>query len=267
MKTNIVCNDLLKKNCDIYEEIKKYFNDNKQLLNDIYFYPKKINENSIKDKLDDSSYLNRIKLTLKLYSNVDLKEYINKSISDFVIDTGYKIDAQEIYVIIGLNTTTIYSVDYNGKPVTVILLESTSSIEYLKMLLAHEFTHWVRSKFMNNDIFETCIGERFVTEGIACLYSKEQVPDKKDSEYCIVPDSTVKWCEENIILIDELSKESLNDKSKMEIFFYMYANIAIINMPVRTGYVYGYFKVLNYISSRELKVKEILAINWREIFN
>ena len=83
------------------------------------------------------------------------------------------------------------------------------------MLLAHEYTHWIREKEIKHDIFEQCIGERFVTEGIACNFSEEVVP----------------------------------------------------NMPVRTGYVYGYIKVKEYMRKNNLKIKDIIKSDWRVVLN
>ena len=36
-----------------------------------------------------------------------------------------------------------------------------------------------------------CIGERFITEGIACSFSEEIVPNKQKSYYTIVLNTTV----------------------------------------------------------------------------
>ena len=50
-------------------------------------------------------------------------------------------------------------------------------------------------------------------------------------------------------------------------FFYMFAKTSILNMPVRTGYVYGYLKVKAYMKKNNLKIKDIVKIDWREILN
>jgi len=79
-----------------------------------------------------------------------------------------------------LNTTTIYSTKYKNEDVTVILLESSLGLEEnIKMLLAHEYTHWIREKEIKGDIFESCVGERLITEGIACSFSEEIVPENQ----------------------------------------------------------------------------------------
>ena len=66
------------------------------------------------------------------------------------------------------------------------------------MLLAHEFTHFVRKQIFKRDIFENSIGERFIVEGIGCNYSREIVPNREEYEYCIVNKDTVEWVKNNI---------------------------------------------------------------------
>lgn len=135
-------------------------------------------------------------------NGIDLKcvsEGIVNKLGDIL---KYKNINKKVYVIIGLNTTTIYSVKYKDEDVTVILLESTLGIEKnIKMLLAHEYTHWIREKEIKHNIFESCIGERFITEGIDCNFSEEVIPNKLKSYYSIVPDKTVDWVENNMDVI------------------------------------------------------------------
>ena len=50
-------------------------------------------------------------------------------------------------------------------------------------------------------------------------------------------------------------------------FFYMYAKTKIPNMPVRTGYIYGYLKVKEYMKRNNLQLKDIIIIDWRKIIN
>ena len=50
-------------------------------------------------------------------------------------------------------------------------------------------------------------------------------------------------------------------------FFYMFAKTKIPNMPVRTGYVYGYLKVKEYMRKNNLKIKDIVKLDWREVLN
>ena len=135
------------------------------------------------------------------------------------------------------------------------------------MLLAHEYTHWIREKEIKHDIFEQCIGERFVTEGIACNFSEEVVPFKPKSYYTIVPNTTVEWVENNLEVIDKVVEPELNKNNMMYDFFYMFAKTKIPDMPVRTGYVYGYIKVKEYMRKNDFKIKDIVKSDWREVLN
>ena len=60
----------------------------------------------------------------------------------------------------------------------------------------------------------------------------------------------------------------VKDKNNMMYdFFYMFAKTKIPNMPVRTGYVYGYLKVKEYMRKNNLKIKDIVKLDWREVLN
>ena len=257
------CKDLLKTN-DLTNDLKKYLlND---LINDLYFQPKKINKDLIDEKVNDSNYKNKLVKTINTYKDIDIENLICEKIKQFEFDTSYKIDNYTIYVIIGLDTTTIYSTKYNDEDVTVLLLESTDGdIDNLNMLLAHEFTHFVRRQEFKRDIFENSIGERFIVEGIGCNYSKEIVPNKEDYIYCIVNKDTVEWVKSNIEKIEEHMKDKLESNELMYDYFYMFADTKKTGLPTRTGYVYGYLKVKEYLENNNLKIKDIITKDWKEI--
>lgn len=253
---------------DIEKSIKNYVNNNYKILNEIYFFQKKIEKNKMKDIIKDSEYKNTLLNTISNLKGINLKKLLDDIIYELGKILDYKNINKKIYVIIGLYTTTIYSTKYQNEDVTVILLESTLGLEEnIKMLLAHEYTHWIREKEIKHDIFETCIGERFITEGIACNFSEEIVPNKQKSYYTIVLNTTVEWVENNIETIDKVVETELDKNNMMYDFFYMFAKTKIPNMPVRTGYVYGYLKVKEYMRKNNLKIKDIVKLDWRKVLN
>ncbi|MCI8965116.1 MAG: DUF2268 domain-containing protein [Clostridia bacterium] len=268
MKYYFLCEEFLKyiDTNDIEISIKNYINNNYEILNDIYFTPKKIDKDKIEDVIKDKEYKNLLLNMISNLKNIDLEKTFANIIDKLGNILNYKNVSKKIYVIIGLNTTTIYSTKYKNEDVTVILLESSLGLEEnIKMLLAHEYTHWIREKEIKHDIFESCIGERFITEGIACNFSEEIVPNNKKSYYCIVPDEAVKWVENNMQLLDKMVQNELYKKDMMYDFFYMFAKTKLPDMPARTGYVYGYLKVKKYIEKYSLKVKDIVNIDWKII--
>ena len=241
------CENIFKLN-----DLDDYFNSD--LINELYFKPKKVNKDLINEKLNDSNYIEKFNNTMNHYS--------------FEKDTSFKLDSYKIYVIIGLDTTTIYSIKYNGEDVTVLLLESTNgNINMLDMLLAHEFTHFVRRQIFKRDIFENSIGERFIVEGIGCNYSREIVPNRSDYEYCIVNKDTVEWVKNNIDKVESHMSGKTDTNELMSDYFYMFADTEKTGLPARTGYVYGYLKVKEYLENNNLKIKDIIDKDWKEILN
>lgn len=253
------CKNIFKIN-DLYD----YFSN--PLLDDLYFNPKKVNKNIIGEKLNDSKYLEKFNNTINTYKEFDIEELISEKIHKFEQNISFKLDSYNIYVIIGLDTTTIYSIKYNNEDVTVLLLESTNgNIDNLDMLLAHEFTHFVRRQIFKRDIFENSIGERFVVEGIGCNYSREIVPNKEEYEYCIVNKDTVEWVKNNINKVENHFYGKLDTNELVSDYFYMFADTKKTGLPARTGYVYGYLKVKEYLNKNNLKIKDIIDKDWKDI--
>lgn len=246
------------------EDLYNYLSSD--LINELYFKPKRINKDIINNKLNDSKYIEKLGNTINTYKNLDMVDIITRKINEFELDTSIKLDNYKIYLIIGLDTTTIYSFNYNNEDVTVLLLESTNGdIDNLNMLLAHEFTHFVRKQIFKRDIFENSIGERFIVEGIGCNYSREIVPNKEDYEYTIVKEDTVNWVKNNIDKIEKHYIGKIDTNELMSDYFYMYADTKKTGLPARTGYVYGYLKVKEYLEKNNLKIRDIIDKNWEDI--
>ena len=266
-----LCNDFFehyKSTEEIKTSIRNYIHNNYDILKDIYFEPKKIGKEKIDEIIDSVEYQKVLIDTITYLNSINLDIVLKNTVNKLGNILDYRNIDKKVYIIIGMNTTTIYSTKYQNEDVTVILLESTLGIEEnIKMLIAHEYTHWIREKEINHDIFENCIGERFVTEGIACAFSEQIVPNKSESYYTIVPDTTIQWVKDNKETIDKIVENELDRNNMMYDFFYMFAKTKIPNMPVRTGYVYGYLKVKEYMKKNNLKTKDIVKLDWREVLN
>lgn len=260
-----LCDDLF--NVDV-NNIKNSLNNylNKDIINQLYFIPKKIGKDFINEKINNEEYINKVIDTISYYNEKNIELLIKDKINQFELNTTFSVFDYKLYVIIGLDTTTIYSIKYKGEDVTVLLLESTDGVEdNLDLLLAHEFTHWVRKQIFKRDIFENSIGERFIVEGIGCNYSREIVPNKEECEYCIVDKNTYEWVKNNVNKVELYMKDKINTNELMRDYFYMFADTEKMGMPVRVGYVYGYLKVKEYLEKYDLKIKDILNKNWEDI--
>ena len=154
------------------------------ILNDIYFIPKKIDKQKICNLVKDDEFLKLLKITISFLKKCDVIKVIEELFHEFENDTKYQLKDEKLYLILGYHTTTIYSTVVNSEEISVLCLESLEgNLDKLKMLLAHEFTHYIRKRLLDCDIFEGCIGERIVTEGIASNYSREMVSSKVANAY------------------------------------------------------------------------------------
>lgn len=170
---------------------------------------------------------------------------------------------RRLFLVVGCATTTIYTVTIDGEDASVLCVESLGGdFGTLTPYLAHEFTHFVRKALLAKDIFESSVGERLVTEGIAESYSRDMVPARQDADYCIVVNETVDWVDAHREELESYVRGGLESTDLMEPLFYMFARI---DFPVRTGYVLGYRAVRGYLDEQGLETKDILGIDWHRV--
>jgi hypothetical protein len=227
---------------------------------------------------NEVNYLTRIKLLGKAHfeemifeiQKTDDYERQIVQLTEFVLNKLHNSTVeQDIYVIVGLDCTNIYSVKLNNKTVTVICLESVKgSLEGLKLLLSHECHHWVRQLYFDYNLFESTTGERIITEGLASAFSEELNPGLNVSEYCYVPKSTVDWTIKNLLYLDNLILPNLRNNSLIISLFSRTPSVQLIEgMPPRVGYVYGYLKVKEYKEKVNKNCVELKNINWEKVFS
>ena len=236
---------------------------NSDLIRKIYIDSKGVTISDSLYALEDPVFKEKVNNIKLLIENNDIVTICNDMINSFEQDTGYSSDEMDLYIIVGCETTTIYSISLDGHDVSILCLEEINgNIDNLNMLLAHEYTHYVRKSILQKDIFESCIGERLVTEGIAENYAREAVLGRKDSTYCLVDDETVTWVRQNLDEVERRVRGGLFGRDLMSDLFYMYAEV---DYPVRSGYVYGFYAVKQYLEENNLHVKDIIGIDWKTI--
>lgn len=179
---------------------QNYFKIHEALLDKIHFKPKGFpTKESVENRIQSlgfgryRSLLNRIGTDFNRF-----EEQLTTMADQILKKLEYTGPEQTIYVIIGLDCTNIYSTELNGSFVTVLCLEATDGdLDQLELLLSHECHHWRRQELMAEDILNSSMGERLVSEGLASYFSKEIQPGHDISDYCYVPSSTVEWVKAN----------------------------------------------------------------------
>lgn len=267
IKANNICDD----NSMWVDFIKeKYFKEHWKLLNDIHFTPKGFSsKEEILSRIEQlgKSYYDNLLLELKKAEKFEDKTI---DLAENILNEFGKVDIEkDIFIIVGLGVSNIYSIEFNGQEITVICLESIKDdISKIRFLLSHECHHWVRQSLMKNNIFESCIGERLTTEGLASLFTAQLYPGFKTSEYCYVPQETVEWVKKNKVEITEKIVDSLKYNGLSNPLFSRYPHKQIINnMPKRSGYVFGFLEADEYSKQLGENAVELVGIEWEKIFS
>lgn len=231
----------------------------------LYFEPKRVSVSQMDAFIEGDGFSGRMEALDRLERACPIASRCERLFERFSKDVGLDPQDQVLYLIVGCGTTTIYTVQLDGVDVSVLCVESLGGNEQvLAAYLAHEYTHLVRKSLLGTDIFESCVGERLVTEGIAESYSKDVVPALSDAACCIVEEATVRWVDDHLHELEALVADSLEMPELMKQLFYMFAQI---DYPVRCGYVLGYRLVRRYLTQRGLRTRAIMGIDWHRVFD
>ena len=69
----------------------------------------------------------------------------------------------------------------------------------------------------------------------------------------------------NIDKVEEHMYGKMDTNELMSDYFYMFADTEKTGLPARTGYVYGYLKVKEYLENNNLRIKDIIDKDWKDI--
>lgn len=248
---------------------KYYLSPNMELLKEIHFNPKGFNtEESIYTRCSTlgRDYFSKLRTNIDITEDYEIKMKSNThSILSNYQNSEIEVD---LYVIVGVDCTNIYSTEYKGKTVTVLCLESVEgSLDKLNLLLSHESHHWVRDNFYKGRLFGNCVGQRAVTEGLAINCSEYLFPGHQIDEYSYVPEATVNWVIKNWDNIDNYisEKRNIND-FKSGLFTRNITSGLSCDEPPRVGYVYGYLKVREYMRRNNKNPVELVDLDWQKVF-
>lgn len=182
----------------------------------------------------------------------------------------YTGPAYDVFVLVGLDSTNIYSLSVDGRPETVICIESVDGDPSgIQRLIAHESHHWARQHALARSLTSE-IGERLVSEGLAAIFSEEVQPGRHISDYCYVPSDTVAWVTGHPGALAEVAALEGHSQPMDILFSRTYAGLPPIpNMPLRTGYVYGYLICREALRVRHPGVSagDSAGIPWQEFLD
>lgn len=248
-----------------------YVEPNDRLLADIHYWPKGFTTmDSVVKRLEEMDWSRVRTLIGNIGETTRFEVQLTLMTENILARIGVRANQHDVYVIVGLDCTNIYSTDYQGRRVTVLCLESVDGTpDGLELLLSHEIHHWARQLKLDHDIFNSFLGERLVTEGLASCYSEEVQPGREPSTYCFVPASTADWVARNMDALDEvLTEERLLCADLVPMFLARTPPKSVANslvVPPRSGYVYGYLKARGFLSRSGKTAQTATDVTWSDV--
>lgn len=252
---------------NVRDALLRYVELHCPILDAIHFAPKGFSRESlVRERIrtsSDGAYIALIRSIGRDYTVFESR--VQVIIEHLLRKLAYAGPDQEVFIIVGLDCTNIYSTILDGKTVTVICLESTrGDMSHLELLLAHECHHWTRSTLINASLFDNCLGERMISEGLACHFSQEIQPGRGIEDYCYVPKNTIEWVVENWRYVFEAVMTNLESSQLTSILFSRDPTKRLFpDMPPRTGYVIGYILVRDFLQVSHLSSLNTVDAPWQ----
>lgn len=252
------------------QSANRYLEQNWSLLKAIHFGPRGFeSDREVMMRLRSLTRERYSSLLDQLHDPLTFERTITSIMERLLKHLNHEARDQDLYVIVGLDCTNIYSTEYEGRSVTVLCLEVTNGdFREIELLLAHEAHHWKRQSLLSHNIFEHCVYERCVTEGLATCFSEEIQPGRAINEYCFVPPETVVWVQSHMDEIGELiQKLGPFERQAMSTLFARRPELVPIpGMPARTGYVYGYLHTKAFLGRLKSTAAESACVESKAIF-
>lgn len=253
---------------EYYEDY--YMKPNTDLLHAIYFKPKGFSNSG-----DRKAAVLRLgkdrfkKLRLNIKSFNKFENALRHSAQNILSRFSCPPVDMDVYCIVGLDSTNIYSTAYNGKTITVLCLEaSDGDMRDLNLYLSHECHHWARNTLLEGGLFGKCIGERAVSEGLAICCSEYLFPGRESHEYLFIPKETAVWVKEHFEEIDNLMRQKIYENDNLSGFFTRNRTSGFLaDERPRIGYAYGYLKVREYLRKTGSGPIESAGVSWESVFD
>ncbi|SFU99060.1 DUF2268 domain-containing putative Zn-dependent protease [Alicyclobacillus macrosporangiidus] len=252
------------------QSVTRYLEQNWALLKSIHFGPRGFE--SYREVMTHFQILTRERYSSLLDKLPDPPTFeltVTSIVERLLRHLNLQEQDQDVYVIVGLDCTNIYSTEYEGRPVTVLCLEATNGdFREIELLFAHEVHHWKRQSLIPHNIFEFSVYERCATEGLAICFSEEIQPGRAVHEYCFVPPESVVWVQSHIHELTEAIRElrPFETQATSALFSRRPEWVPIPGMPPRTGYVYGYLRTRAFLSRTRTNATEMAHVDCDAIF-
>jgi len=173
----------------------------------------------------------------------------------------------DVYLFIGFFSPDGFVMDFKRKPIICFGLERFKDFKLLKMLFAHEYTHYLL-KLSRGDVPENKKYKwLLLSEGMGTYFSQLAFREYKFSDHFLFQRDRLNWCQESEPYLREIYCSGKYSSQQL-IDFYKNGNTEL-DLPPRAGQYLGFLAVKSYfdkhknkkISSLVNDKKTILSLN------
>jgi hypothetical protein len=156
-----------------------------------------------------------------------------------------------VYLIIGFFSPDGFVMDFKGKPVICFGLERFKDFNWLKILFAHEYAHFL----LNLSRGEVPEDEKFkwllLSEGMCTYFSQLAFPEYKLPDHFLFRRDRLNWCLKNEPCLREIYCSGKYSSQQL-IDFYKNGN-AELDLPPRAGKYLSFLAVKKYLDQHKKK--------------
>lgn len=161
-----------------------------------------------------------------------------------------------VYLLIGFFSPDGFVIDFKGKPIICFGLERFKNFNLLKMLFAHEYTHYLLNLSRGEVAEDKKYKWLLFSEGMGTYFSQLAFPEYKLPDHFLFRRDRLNWCQKNETYLREIYC-SVKHSSQQLIDFYKNGNIEL-NLPSYAGKYLGFLAIKEYLEKH--KNKEISSL-------
>ena len=153
-----------------------------------------------------------------------------------------------VSLFIGFFSPDAFVMDFQGKPVICFGLERFRDFRLLRILFAHEYSHyllnWSRGEVPRDEELKWLL----ITEGIGTCFSQSAFAEQKLSDHLLFRRDKLNWCQENESLLREIYCSGKHSAREL-MDFYTKGN-PDLDLPPRAAKYLGYLAVKKHLAQK-----------------
>lgn len=156
-----------------------------------------------------------------------------------------------VYLFIGFFSPDGFVIDFKGKPIICFGLERFKDFNLLKILFAHEYTHYLLNLSRGEVPEDKKYKWLLLSEGMGTYFSQLAFPKYKLPDHFLFRRDRLNWCQKNELYLREIYC-SVKYSSRQLIDFYKNGNDEL-DLPPNTGKYLGFLAVKKYLDQHKYK--------------